>query len=134
MQGNVNAQVELECSRCLERFTIPVEGTLEENYQPTIDVETGRPVHRDDEDEVENAFSLTSNHELDLTEPVRQALLVALPLKPLHSEDCAGLCPTCGANLNEGPCDCQPDTTDNRWAALREIQLEDLPAGDENLN
>ena len=62
------------------------------------------------------------------------ALLVALPLKPLCREDCAGLCPQCGANLNEGPCGCEPDTEDDRWAALRELKLEDLPAGDSNLN
>jgi len=134
VQGTVTGEVTVECSRCLDEFAIPVEGKLEEKYQPSVDVETGRPVHREAFEEDDSAFSVSANHEMDLTEPVRQALLVALPLKPLCREDCAGLCPQCGANLNEGPCDCEPDTTDNRWAALRELELEDLPAGDNNLN
>ena len=134
VQGNVSGDVRLECSRCLTAFSLPVEGSLEEQYQPTVDIETGRPVHREAYEEDDTAFSLSPNHELDLTEPVRQALLVALPLKPLCRDDCAGLCPQCGADLNEGPCDCQPDTTDDRWAALRELKLEGLPTGDGNLN
>jgi uncharacterized protein len=134
LQGKVVGDVDLECSRCLDAFSLPVEGTLEEKYQPSVDVDTGRPVHREPFEEDDTAFSVSPSHEMDLTEPVRQALLVALPLKPLCREDCAGLCPYCGANLNEGPCDCEPDTEDDRWAALRELKLEDLPAGDRNLN
>src|SRR5829696_8331212 len=124
-QGQVGAEVRLQCSRCLDEFSVPVEARLEEKYQPTIDIETGRPVRREEDEEDDTAFSISAGHEIDLAEPVRQALLVALPLKPLCREDCAGLCPQCGANLNEGPCDCEPDTADNRWAALRELQLED---------
>jgi uncharacterized protein len=134
VQGTVTGDVELECSRCLDKFSLPVEAGLEEKYQPSVDVETGRPVKREAFEEDDSAFGVSPNHEMDLTEPIRQALLVALPLKPLCREDCAGLCPQCGANLNEGPCGCEPDTEDDRWAALRELKLEDLPAGDSNLN
>jgi len=134
VQGEVEGQVTLECSRCLTPVTVPVSGHLEEEYQPTIDVETGRPVHREAEEQDDSFFSISANHEMDLTEPVRQAMLVEMPLKPLCREDCKGLCPQCGANLNEGPCDCVTETVDNRWLALRELNLEDLPAGDTNLN
>jgi uncharacterized protein len=134
VQGKVSADVLVECSRCLTAFSLPVEARLEENYQPTIDIETGRPVHREADEADDTTFSISPNHELDLTEPVRQALLVALPLKPLCRDDCAGLCPQCGADLNEGACDCEPDTTDDRWAPLRELKLQDLPIGDGNLN
>jgi uncharacterized protein len=134
VQGQVGAEVRMQCSRCLDEFTVPVEASLEEKYQPTIDIETGRPIRREEYEEDDTAFSINASHEIDLAEPVRQALLVALPLKPLCREDCAGLCPHCGANLNEGPCACEPDTTDNRWAALRELQLEDLPSGEPNRN
>jgi uncharacterized protein len=129
VQGNVKADVSLVCSRCLESFEVPIESTLEERYQPSVDVFTGRPIVRADVEEDDNAFSISANHEIDLAEPVRQALLVALPIRPLHSEDCAGLCPTCGKNLNEGPCDCEPDTSDNRWAALGQLNLEEFPSG-----
>lgn len=134
VQGNVSADVDLECSRCLEHFSLPVTGKLEEKYLPTIDVETGRAVPRILADEDDTAFNINGNHEIDLTEPVRQALLVSLPMRPLCREDCAGLCPTCGKNLNEGPCDCEPATVDNRWASLQELKIEDFPSGDGSLN
>jgi uncharacterized protein len=134
VQGDVAAQVTLLCSRCLDEFTLPVDASLEEQYQPTIDVDTGRPIQRTDFEKDDTAFSVDPNHLMDLTEPVRQALLVALPLKPLCREDCAGLCPNCGTNWNVAECDCVVETTDNRWAGLRELTLEDLPAGDSNVN
>ena len=55
---------------------------------------------------------------LDLQPLIRDALLLELPLAPLCSEDCQGLCPTCGADLNDGPCDCDHAPSDPRWAAL----------------
>jgi uncharacterized protein len=134
VQGDVQAQVTLACSRCLDEITLPVDASLEEQYQPTIDVETGRLIQRADDEKDDTAFSVDQNHLMDLTEPVRQALLVALPLKPLCREDCAGLCPACGANWNEAQCDHEVDDIDNRWAGLRELTLEDLPAGDSNVN
>ena len=134
VQGQVSAHVGLQCSRCLDEVVVPVKGTLEEQFQPTVDVETGRPVRREAYEEDDTAFEISGNHEMDLTEPVRQALLVAVPLKPLCREDCKGLCPQCGANWNNGLCDCPTETMDNRWAALKELRLEDLPAGESNLN
>ena len=107
---------------------LPVQGTLEEQYQPSVDVVTGRPVQRALDEEDDSAFSINAAHEIDLAEPVRQALLVALPIMPLHSPDCAGLCPVCGANLNEGPHTHESEDVDNRWAGLRELRLEDFPA------
>ena len=128
VQGNVAANVRLTCSRCLDEFMLPVQGTLEEQYQPSVDVMTGRPVQRALDEEDDSAFSINAAHEIDLAEPVRQALLVALPIMPLHSPDCAGLCPECGANLNEGPHTHESDDVDNRWAGLRELRLDDFPA------
>lgn len=133
VQGDVEAQVTLQCSRCLDDFTMPVDALLEEQFQPVVDIETGRAAQQPEEAD-DNTFSLDANHLMDLTEPVRQALLVALPMKPLCREECKGLCPECGQNLNEAQCDCEQDTVDSRWAGLREIRLEDLPAGDSNVN
>ncbi len=134
VQGDVTADVGVVCSRCLDPFSVPVEAMLEEQYQPSVDVETERGVERADYEQDDAAFTIDANHLMDLTEPVRQALLVALPIKPLCREDCAGLCVECGANLNEVQCGHEPETVDNRWAGLRELNLEDLPAGDSNTN
>ena len=134
VQGDVAAEVEVECSRCLERFTMPVEGTLEEQFEPTVDVDTGAPVNKADYEVNDEAFDIDSNHMMDLSEPVRQSLLVALPMKPLCKADCKGLCPQCGANWNEGPCDCRSEAVDERWSGLRELRLDEFPAGDTSLN
>jgi uncharacterized protein len=133
VQGDIDASVLIECSRCLETFSLPVEARLEEQFLPTIDVETGAPVRRAEFEEDDQTFDINPNHLMDLTEPVRQALLVALPMKPLHSEDCKGICLTCGANLNEVDCGHADEPVDTRWTGLRELRIEDFPAGD-NVN
>lgn len=134
VQGDVAAEVDVECSRCLDRISLPVEGTLEEQFQPTVDVMTGAPVDRAEYEANDAAFDIDTNHMMDLSEPVRQALLVAMPMKPLCRADCKGLCPQCGANWNDGPCDCRNETVDSRWSGLRELRLDEFPAGDTSLN
>ena len=134
VQGDVTAEVSLECSRCLELFDLPVEATLEEQFQPTIDVYSEAPVRRDEHEQNDQAFDIDANHMMDLTEPVRQALLVALPMKPLCREDCKGICPQCGANLNESDCGHTEESVDDRWSGLRALQLEDFPVSENRTN
>jgi len=55
---------------------------------------------------------------LDLEPMARDAVLLELPLAPLCSPECQGLCPTCGADRNQGDCGCAPQKVDDRWAAL----------------
>ncbi|MRR10305.1 DUF177 domain-containing protein, partial [bacterium] len=59
--------------------------------------------------------------EIDLWPELREAVLLALPLKPLCREDCRGICPACGRDLNEGSCGCREDRGDHRWDKLREL-------------
>ncbi len=133
VQGDVNAQVALECSRCLDDFLLPVDARLEEQFQPTIDIESGHPIKRAEYEQDDNAFMLDPNHLMDLTEPIRQALLVALPMRPLCRDDCKGLCSLCGANRNFEDCGHVDEQTDSRWAGLRDLDLADFPA-DRNMN
>ena len=58
---------------------------------------------------------------LDLTPMVREEVLLAIPDSPLCRPDCAGLCPTCGADLNAGPCGCEQPGGDDRWAVLDQL-------------
>jgi uncharacterized protein len=116
VDGMVSAPVRLQCTRCLRDFTETLEFPLREEFYPTIDVTSGAPVSGPHD---ADAFAINRHHEVDLREPIRQALVLALPMKPLHSEDCAGLCPRCGKDLNEGPCNCPPEESDNRFAALQ---------------
>lgn len=128
VQGDVKARVNVQCSRCLTDIDLPVEAQLEEQFRPTIDVESGRAIQRPTYDEDDTAFEIDANHMMDLTEPVRQALLVSMDMRPLCREDCKGLCPECGANLNEIDCGHEPAVEDSRWAPLRDLRLTDFPA------
>lgn len=117
--GQLHTSVELVCSRCLDEFSLPLKFNLEEEFRPTIDIVTGAmlPISEDDE----AATRIDEHHELDLTEVVRQDILLALPPNPICRTKCLGLCPTCGKNWNEGPCDCKRDEIDPRWQSLKEL-------------
>jgi uncharacterized protein len=125
VDGIVSTQVRLQCARCLRDFTQPLEFALREEFYPTIDVTSGVPVSGPHD---ADAFAIDDHHQVDLREPIRQALVLALPMMPLHDEDCAGLCPHCGKDLNDGPCDCPPEEEDSRFAALRGLFV----GGEEN--
>jgi uncharacterized protein len=134
VQGDVDARVTVECSRCLTEFAVPVEGTLEEQFLPTVDVFTGYAIERPSLEAYDQAFQIDANHLMDLGEPVRQALLVAMPMKPLCREDCAGICLVCGANRNEVDCGHADEAEDTRWSGLRELRIEDFPVGENSNN
>jgi len=118
VKGALNTEMELTCSRCLTEFICPLNLEIEEEYFPTIDILTGAPVAPPDEP---GAFTINQNNILDLTEAIRQYTLLSIPMKPLCQEDCAGLCPTCGANLNKEQCQCPPKPVDARWAKLTRL-------------
>lgn len=113
--GNLITRIEVPCSRCLELVELPLEISLEEEFQPTVDVITGQRLPMEEEDQ---ALWIDAHHILDLTEVIRQNLLLASPLHPLCRESCAGICPQCGQNLNEGPCECTSTEIDPRWSIL----------------
>jgi uncharacterized protein len=116
--GRFHTVVAIECRRCMQEFTTPVELELEEEFLPTIDVLTGGSLPAE---EVDEALRIDAHHTLDLSEVVRQHIILQREQYPLCAETCAGLCPVCGRNLNEGPCGCQDASEDPRWVALREL-------------
>ena len=115
VNGIIHTEIEITCSRCLGEFTYPLTLNIEEEYFPTTDVVSGAPLPIPDEP---GCFTIDEHHILDLTEAIRQYALLAIPMKPLCGEDCAGLCPNCGHNLNQGPCDCSPQETEPGWSEL----------------
>ncbi|HWH71905.1 MAG TPA: DUF177 domain-containing protein [Candidatus Sulfotelmatobacter sp.] len=121
VQASVAGEATIQCSRCLAPVTLPLEVSFEEEF-----IE-GTPGEQEDEldSEAEDERNVTyfSGDEIDLSEPLRENILLELPMKPLCSDDCAGLCQTCGTNLNEGPCQCgeQTHAVDPRLAALKDL-------------
>jgi uncharacterized protein len=117
VQGDLRGSAPMACVRCLEPVQTPLAFRIEETFVPTVDIVTGRPLDVEEED---RALWIDEHHVLDLEEVVRQEAILAAPLHVLCRTECRGLCPTCGQNLNEGPCDCRPEP-DPRWSALLDL-------------
>jgi uncharacterized protein len=116
-EGTVNA----ECRRCLTELSAQVADDVH-----LLFVESGDGETADDPD----VYLLDARDaELDLRPALREEWLLAVPAYAECRPDCKGLCLTCGADLNAGPCDCAP-ATDNRWDALKKVRAE-LPGGSE---
>ena len=126
VKGTLRTKVEVACGRCLALFSCPLVLNIEEEYFPTIDVNTGASMFVPDEP---GCFTIDEQHVLDLTEAVRQYALLAVPMKPLCDDGCAGLCPDCGRNLNLGLCDCPSQPVDPRWAVLTRLTSEQKGIG-----
>jgi uncharacterized protein len=120
--GGVSSPWVGECRRCLR----PVHGELVAEVREIF--ERAPRLREGDLTEADQAetYPLTGDT-LDLAPLVRDALLLELPLAPLCRADCAGLCPTCGADRTEGPCGCAEPVVNPRWAALDALQI---PQGD----
>jgi uncharacterized protein len=121
-KGSFDTMVKIACSRCLNEFQCPLHLEIIEEYFPLTDIFTGAPLALPEDNP--EAFTINEQHILDLTEAIRQSILIALPMKPLCREDCAGICPTCGKNLNEDSCGCSHETIDPRWAKLASIKVQ----------
>jgi uncharacterized protein len=83
------ASVELECQRCLNQYMQPVEVTFEEQFRVAYDVRSGAAVESEIEG-LDERPEVTENHELDFSEPMRQEIIVELPMRPVCGDDCPG--------------------------------------------
>ncbi len=116
--GRMEANAFTMCARCLTLTEHPVRFRVDEEYAPTVEINGVVPAAAPEVQGVkEEVFTLDAHHTMDLTEAVRQYVIINLPLKPLCSQDCAGLCATCGINLNDRRCECSTPV-DPRWSPL----------------
>lgn len=112
LSGRIEGELATSCRRCLSDVSVPV----------TEDVQLLFAEAGDDEIDDPDVYMLEPRaRELDLREAVREQWLLSIPEFALCREDCKGLCPRCGADLNQGPCDCAPEA-DSRWEALRNLR------------
>ena len=113
MEASVKISVLIPCSRCLK----DVELKFDFGCSQEMDFEKIRSGGLDDIDEI----SFIEGNSLDVDRFVQNELIVRLPAKVLCKEDCAGLCPVCGQDLNEGECGCDRSPADLRMSAIRDI-------------
>ena len=112
-EGQLRSQAQLECARCLESFTQPLDLHLEAQF--------GLPPIRP---RGETTFPIGVKGLLDLTQALREHILLDLPMRPLCKLDCRGLCVECGENLNAETCDCVQETIDPRLVGLKDLLIE----------
>lgn len=115
-QGTVAAPVELECARCLGPFRYDACGRTDFIATTAQLREQYRAEAVDDEEYV--IFD-TNELQADITDIVRETLLLELPMKPVCQDACKGLCGRCGADRNTDPCDCDKTKIDPRWEGLK---------------
>lgn len=116
VRGELAGTFGLECRRCLEPVSVGIEEELGLLY---------RPDGGDEGDEAPDVLPLPRSASLDVTAPVREHVLVAVPRYVQCRGDCRGLCPTCGTNRNEAECECTSDEVDDRWAPLRQLRVDE---------
>jgi uncharacterized protein len=110
VHGTLQANWQGECRRCLRPLSGRAEAEVQELYQAVISDPDAYPI---------------TGEQLDLLEMTRENVLLSVPLAPLCSVDCPGLCPQCGADLQSAPCSCSREVRDERWAALDALKTDE---------
>jgi uncharacterized protein len=109
VQGNFEADTQLECVRCLREFTYPLEWQFTELY-----AFSKKSVS-------ETGLMLPEDAHIDLAPLLREYAILEIPIKPLHDPDCKGLCPICGQDLNVRDCGHRPDASDSPFAKIKDL-------------
>ena len=122
LEGKIFAKVGLNCSRCLEAIEKDLEIPFKvgfadaENFSEQLEKEL-------DEEDLE--VSLLEDDEIDLSEIVREQILLTQTAQVFCKKDCKGLCPECGQNQNLINCKCKEEEVDPRWSALKDLKLDE---------
>ncbi|MBN1504833.1 MAG: DUF177 domain-containing protein [Candidatus Eisenbacteria bacterium] len=117
--GKASGVVSEECSRCLR----PYDRKFSVEFEVFCD-KIGAHKPRADEEQGETYVAHHDGKTLDMGPIVREAIVLSSPMQPLCREDCRGLCPVCGVNLNEQTCSCAAKQPDARWSALAKLKKE----------
>ena len=118
VKGDLTAEVTLQCGRCLKEFQKYLSIPVEVVYHP------GEELKEEDTHEIKSEeldMDFYSGDELDLEVLLKEQIELNLPMKPLCSESCKGLCPGCGTDLNTVRCSCNLEKTDPRFVALKKL-------------
>lgn len=119
IEGSIKMDASLQCGRCLNEYSRPLDLTFREEYNPLEEIS------REDAHELSGAeldVGFYRNDEIDLEEAAKEQILLAVPMKPLCKGDCAGICSRCGRNLNAGTCECKIKEADPRLAPLQRLK------------
>jgi DUF177 domain-containing protein len=122
VDGHIDTRVKVECDRCLKPVELPVITDFALEYITEADYESSSAAALNDE---EMSVSVFDGESIDVDEIVKEQVLLAVPARTLCREDCKGICPECGIDLNTGQCSCAAEEVDPRWAALKDLKNTD---------
>ena len=114
--GDMDFHLQMECARCLEPFNLGLSAHF------NFILQKGRPDSMEGDEDEAIIWLDDKSGTIDLGEEVKDYILLEIPISPVCSESCAGLCPICGENLNTGRCACKTEISDPRWEALRALK------------
>ena len=125
VEGRLGGTVILACSRCLAPVPWPLNVVFRLTFTRSLpgDEVGSSPESRELEAE-ELGVVLFEGDEIDFQDVIQEQVIMALPMQPLCQEECRGLCPQCGSNLNDGPCRCSGKDIDPRLAVLKTLKFE----------
>lgn len=121
VQATLSSRVSTICSRCLRVYDQPIEMLINDEFLSTT--EDGGNNGVNESCSPYEHFHIDQNHLLDLTEATQQYAVISMSMKPMCTEDCPGICFTCGTNLVETSCQCNNSTADPRWSKLLDLAL-----------
>ena len=124
VEGTFQTRVRISCSRCLKEFDQPLTSSFALTY--TKDLPDTMDASNEAEVELraeEIGLLYFRGEEIDLRDGIQEQVVIAFPLQPLCSETCKGLCPKCGADLNQGECGCKQEPISNKFTALKNLKL-----------
>jgi len=119
IRGRFEVQMEAECDRCLGRARFPLNSSFDLFYRPMS------YIAREEEAEIDEGEAELGFYEgggIKLEDILHEQVLLVMPMQRICREDCKGICPVCGKNRNEAPCDCKEEHAGNRWGALQGLK------------
>lgn len=119
VKGDLEGSLHASCDRCLRSLPFPVSLNFDAHYIPVAEYEENERAELQDDD---LEFSVFDGEKIDLDELIREQILLALPVRLLCQEECKGLCPECGSDLNHTACQCEEKQVDPRWDALAALK------------
>jgi uncharacterized protein len=117
--------VRLPCSRCLQPFKTPLKSSFALTYmQQVADVMEDTESQEVELSAEDMGIDYFQGEKINLKDAIQEQVVMEFPLRPLCKLDCKGLCPKCGVDLNEDPCDCEQRPSPGKFAALKNLKLE----------
>jgi uncharacterized protein len=123
IQGHLTVRMQADCDRCLEPADFPIDSDFDLFYRPAQ-----RAGYEEDVeiDEGESEVAFYEGGGVELQDILREFVLLSLPMQRICRTDCQGICPVCGQNRNEAGCACEPKQVDDRWSALKKLQVKGI--------